>query len=157
MVEPNQYPMTVEALEGLRQELERKQTVERTALAAKLKAAIELGDLSENADYHDAKERQGFLEGRINELKEMIAGAVIIEAVTGSDTVVLGSTVIVLEKGESITERFEIVGAVEANPREGKISNVSPLGKALLGGKVGDDVKIAAPDGDIIFTIKEIA
>jgi transcription elongation factor GreA len=155
---PKSYPMTARRLAELRAELEHKEKVERTVLAARLKAAIEMGDLSENADYHDAKETQGFLEGRIQELQEMIHGAEIIEdneAPTG--VIQLGSTITVMEVGESDQEVFRLVGQVEANPREGKISNESPLGSALLGKKVGQTVKITTPSGETQFKILKIA
>src|SRR5688572_4258305 len=118
------YPMTAPRLQELRDELKHKIEVERPALAARLKAAIEMGDLSENADYHDAKETQGFLEGRIQELQEMILGAEIIDEAQAKSTpssVQLGSRITVVEQGESDSETFFLVGKVEANPREGKI------------------------------------
>jgi transcription elongation factor GreA len=149
--------MTAKRLAELRAELEHKEKVERSALAARLKAAIEMGDLSENADYHDAKETQGFLEGRIQELQAMILGAEIIEeneAPTG--VVQLGSRITVVETGESDPETFFLVGKVEANPREGKISNESPLGSALLGKKVGQTVKISTPSGESQFKVLKI-
>jgi len=149
--------MTAKRLAELRAELEHKEKVERSALAARLKAAIEMGDLSENADYHDAKETQGFLEGRIQELQAMILGAEIIEeneAPTG--VIQLGSRITVVETGESDPETFFLVGKVEANPREGKISNESPLGSALLGKKVGQTVKISTPSGESQFKVLKI-
>ena len=154
---PKSYPMTAKRLAELRAELEHKEKVERSALAARLKAAIEMGDLSENADYHDAKETQGFLEGRIQELQAMILGAEIIEeneAPTG--IIQLGSRITVVETGESDPETFFLVGKVEANPREGKISNESPLGSALLGKKVGQTVKISTPSGESQFKVLKI-
>jgi transcription elongation factor GreA len=154
---PRSFPMTAPRLEELRAELKHKIEVERTALAARLKAAIEMGDLSENADYHNAKEEQGFLEGRIQELQTLISGAEIIgenEAPTG--IVQLGSRITVVEQGESDSEIFHLVGQVEANPREGKISNESPLGSALLGKAVGQSVRISTPAGETSFKILKI-
>lgn len=160
MPEPRSYPMAAETLAQLREELKHKEQVERSALAKRLKAAIELGDLSENADYHNAKEEQGFLEGRIKELREMISGAVIIEkngkGAQGSSTVQIGCRVMLHDQVENEDVTYSIVGGVEANPREGKISNESPLGSALLGKKVGDVVRVAAPAGEMVFKIKEI-
>jgi transcription elongation factor GreA len=151
------YPMTAEALDALRAELKHKEEVEKPALAARLKTAIEMGDLSENADYAAAKEDQSFLQGRIDELKQMIRWATIIEEKVGSyDSVELGCHVTVLEEGEGEPETFRLVGKVEANPREGRISDESPLGRALLHHKVGDTVRVEAPDGDIVFKIVEI-
>lgn len=151
------YPMTAARLAELREELVHKEKTERAAIAARLKAAIELGDLSENADYHSAKEDQGFLEGRIRQLQEMIRGAEIIEE-NGTPTshVQLGSRITVIEQGEDSPETFFLVGKVEANPREGKISNESPLGSALMGKKVGDTVSILTPDGKSTFKVTKV-
>lgn len=157
MADSNQYPMTPEAYENLKEELRQKQEEERPKLAARLKAAIEMGDLSENADYIAAKEAQGFLEGRIQDLQTMIRNAYIIdEDAAQGDTVRLGSHIKVQEDGEDTAEAYQIVGQVEANPRQGKISDESPLGQALLGHKVGDTVRVKAPAGDLVFKIVEI-
>lgn len=158
MADNNQYPMTRDAYEGLKEELKQKVEVERPQLAARLKAAIEMGDLSENADYIAAKEAQGFLEGRIQDLQNMIRSAYIIDedAAQNGDTVRLGSHVKVREDGEDSAEAYQIVGQVEANPRQGKISDESPLGRALLGRKVGDTVHVKAPAGELVFKIVEI-
>lgn len=123
-----------------------------------MKAAIELGDLSENADYAAAKEAQGFLEGRIQELQAMLRDAVIIDeaAAASSHTVRLGSRVTIVEEGEDEPEVYQIVGQIEANPVNGKISDESPLGRALLGRKVGDTIRVQAPVGELIFEIKDI-
>jgi transcription elongation factor GreA len=154
----NGYPMTREAYEELSAELKHKLEVERPRLAARLKAAIELGDLSENADYAAAKEAQGFLEGRIQELQAMLRDAVIIDeaAAASSHTVRLGSRVTIVEEGEDEPEVYQIVGQIEANPVNGKISDESPLGRALLGRKVGDTIRVQAPVGELIFEIKDI-
>jgi transcription elongation factor GreA len=151
------YPMTEQALEDLRAELEHKLEVERPALAARLKAAIEMGDLTENAEYISAKEDQAFLEGRIQQLQQMIRWAVIIEQSDGSDTIRLGSRVTVVEVGTSEPETFMIVGVVEANPLEGKISDESPLGSALVGCSVGDVVRVNTPGGQRSFEVTGIA
>jgi len=155
------YPMTKNKLEELREELAHKEQVEKPALARRLKAAIEMGDLSENAEYHSAKEDQGFLEGRIQELKNIIRGAIIIEEHNGtrggSQTVGLGNHVTVIEQNEGVPETYMIVGQVEANPLEGKISNESPVGLALFGRAVGDVVRVAAPDGEMVFKITKIS
>lgn len=151
------YPMTAEALEDLKAELKHKVEVERPNMAARLKHAISMGDLSENADYHSAKEDQAFLEGRIRELEEVIRYAEIIEESAADGTIRLGSHVKLLEEGEDEPEVYMIVGKVEANPHEGKISDESPLGRALLGRQIGDVVRIDAPAGEIVFEIVEIA
>ncbi len=160
MAKNHDYPMTKAKLEELRAELEHKEQVEKPALAARLKAAIEMGDLSENAEYHSAKEDQGFLEGRIQELKTMIRNAVIIEESNGkggSKFVRLGSRVTVVDQSEGTPETYLIVGQVEANPLEGKISNESPVGMALVGRSVGDVVRVAAPAGEIVFKVTAIS
>ncbi len=158
MPEEQVYHMTRARFEELQAELKYKTEVERKRLAKRLKAAIEMGDLSENAEYIAAKEEQAFLEGRIRELETLIRYAVIIddEQDGPNDVVRLGSTVTVVEVGESEPETFTIVGKVEANPRQGKISNESPLGKALLGHKVGDIVHVETPSGESVFQIVDI-
>jgi transcription elongation factor GreA len=148
--------LTEEGAADLRRELEELKTIKRPQLAAKLKEAISQGDLSENADYHDAKEQQAFLEGRIQYLETLLHSAIIVSG-NGKKaaSVGIGSEVTVEENGEP-PETFIIVGAAEANPREGKISHESPLGRALMGHKVGDKVKVEAPAGQLIFKIKSI-
>lgn len=158
MADKHDFPMTRSALDGLREELKHKLEIERPALAARLKAAIEMGDLSENAEYISAKEDQGFLEGRIQQLQAMISGAILIdEGENGTGAIRLGSRVTVQEDGEDTAETFRIVGPVEANPLEGKISNESPLGQALVGHKVGEKVRVQAPAGETIFKIMSIS
>ncbi len=149
--------LTEEGAAELRRELEELKTVKRPELAAKLKEAISQGDLSENADYQDAKEQQAFLEGRINYIEDMLRSAVIISDIDkkSAKVVNLGSEVTVQEEGEA-PETFIIVGAAEANPREGKISNESPLGQALLGRKAGEKVQVNTPSGVLIFKIKSV-
>ena len=115
---------------------------------------IQMGDLSENADYHKAKEDQGFLEGRIQEIEAILRSAVIIEKAVG-DTVSVGSHVTIQEE-DFDPETFYVVGAKEADPRNGKISNESPFGKALLDHKVGDMVEAEAPGGKIKLKILKI-
>jgi transcription elongation factor GreA len=151
--------LTEEGAAELRRELDELKSVKRPQLAAKLKEAIAQGDLSENADYHDAKEQQAFLEGRIQYLEGLLHSAIIVAADDDkkkkSSVVRVGTEVTVEEAGEP-PETFIIVGAAEANPKEGKISNESPLGRALLGHKVGDKVKVDAPAGQLIFKIKSL-
>jgi transcription elongation factor GreA len=149
----DQQYLTEEGAAELRRELDELKTIRRPELAAKLKEAIAQGDLSENADYHDAKEQQAFLEGRIHYLEELLRSAVIItESKAPANVVSIGSEVTVQEGGEA-PETYVIVGAAEANPREGKISNESPLGRALVGRKKGDKVKVEAPAGVLTFKI----
>jgi transcription elongation factor GreA len=140
----------------LRRELAELKTVKRQELAYRLKEAISMGDLSENADYHDAKEQQAFMEGRIHYLEELLRAATVVpDEANQANVVRVGVEVTVQEEGES-PETFFIVGAAEANPKEGKISNESPLGSALMGHKVGEKVKVKAPAGDLTFKIKGI-
>ncbi|MBX3080891.1 MAG: transcription elongation factor GreA [Anaerolineae bacterium] len=148
--------LTEEGAAELRRELNDLKTVKRPELAYRLKEAISMGDLSENADYHDAKEQQAFLEGRINYLEELLRVATVVPDEQNKPNVVrVGVEVTVQEEGEK-PEAFSIVGAAEANPKEGKISNESPLGSALMGHKVGDKVSVKAPAGELIFKIKSI-
>lgn len=150
--------LTRQGAQELQQELDDLINVKRPELAHKLKEAIALGDLSENADYIDAKEQQGFLEGRIRYIENVLRAAQIIDDQVHdgpNDVVRVGSTVTIQQKGEE-AETYMIVGAAEANPVEGKISNESPLGAALLGHKVKDKVTYRAPAGELTFRIKAI-
>ncbi|MBL8164292.1 MAG: transcription elongation factor GreA [Anaerolineae bacterium] len=152
----DQVYLTAEGAEDLRRELDELLTVKRPALAKKLKDAVAEGDLKENADYHDAKEQQAFLEGRIQYVENLLRAAVIITNNGPSDEVRIGSLVTIVEDGTSEEETYSIVGAAEANPREGKISHESPIGAALLGHKKGDKVRAKTPGGDVTFKIKRI-
>jgi transcription elongation factor GreA len=147
--------ITPEGKEALERELKELLEVRRPDLAKKLKEAKEMGDLSENADYIDAKEQQGFLEGRINEIQSILRTAKLIDAKTTRGVVNVGSQVTVQENGES-PETYKIVGAAEADPTKGKISNESPLGAALLNRKKGDKVKVQTPSGEAIFKVVDI-
>lgn len=147
--------LTAEGEESLRQELEYLTTVKRPALADRLRRAIQQGDLSENADYMAAKEEQGWLEGRIQQIETMLRRAMIIEN-TSSDRIAMGSRVTVVEEGMDAEEVFCIVGPAEADPANGKVSNESPLGQALLGRRVGERVTVEAPGGAIVFQITAI-
>ncbi len=149
--------LTPEGMEKLQQELDHLINVKRPELAARLRHAIQQGDLSENADYQTAKEEQGFLEGRIQELQSTLLDATIIEeGAAPTDQVGVGSRVTVVEEGEDNPETFMIVGAAEADPSNGKISNESPIGRALLGHKVDQRVTVEAPGGELAFEIKAI-
>jgi len=139
----------------LKSELEQLKGAARTEIAQRLRAAIQMGDLSENADYHKAKEDQAFLEGRILELEYLLKNAIIIEENNGSDVVDVGVTV-TIQEGEEDPETYYLVGAKEADPRNGRISNESPIGRSLLGHKVGDVVTVAAPAGEISLKIIRI-
>ncbi len=144
-----------EGLEKLKQEHEDLKTVKRHEIAARLEHAKSLGDLSENAEYQEAKEEQSLLESRIVELEEILRNAVIIKKDVRSNLVQVGSTVRV--KSEHGEETFTIVGSEEADPKEGKISNESPLGKAFLGRKAGETVEVKTPGGGVHYLINSIA
>ena len=148
--------LTAKGMEELRRELDHLTKVKRPMLAERLRKAIQQGDLTENADYITAKEEQGFLEGRIQQIEAMLRSAVIIQENGPTDEVVLGSRVTVIEEGLEEPEVFQIVGPAEAHPANGKISNESPLGRALLGRRVGDAVTVEAPGREIAFQITAI-
>lgn len=155
MTEPTASYLTPEGKAKVEAELNELLTVKKPDLAKRLRDAIQQGDLSENADYHVAKEDQAFLEGKILELQEILRRAVIIEEAGPSETVQMGSRVTVQEAGED-PEVFLLVGAKEANPRQGKISNDSPIGRALLGRRAGDTARATTPAGEIAFKILKI-
>jgi transcription elongation factor GreA len=149
--------LTAQGAAELRKELDDLINVKRPALAAQLKDAISQGDLSENADYIDAKEQQGFLEGRIQYLENLLRSAVIIDEDDISDLTEVqpGTTVTIQGEGDP-PETYQIVGAAEADPPNGKISNESPLGSALLGRRKGERVRVQTPGGVWEVTIKKI-
>lgn len=149
-----QIYLTSEGAEKLRAELKELTGPRREELAQRLRSAIQMGDLSENADYHKAKEDQAFLEGRIQEIEAVLRTAVIVVK-TASDVVTVGSTVTVQEESFD-PETYYVVGAKEADPRHGKISNESPIGKALMDHKVGDVVEAETPGGKIRFKILKV-
>ncbi|RME08677.1 MAG: transcription elongation factor GreA [Anaerolineae bacterium] len=148
--------LTPEGAEELRQELARLKGPVRAELARRLKAAIEMGDLSENAEYIATKEEQGFVEGRIQELEHILRNAVIIENNGKRDVVDLGATVTIQEVGYPEQEVYAIVGRQEADPTRGRISNESPIGQALMGRKIGDVVTVETPAGELQLKILKI-
>jgi transcription elongation factor GreA len=148
--------LTSEGAAKLRAELEELKGPQRAEMAKRLRSAIQMGDLSENADYHKAKEDQGFMEGRIQELEYLLKNATIVDVdEVSKDAVQVGSCVTVQE-GDEPEEQFFVVGAKEADPRSGRISNESPIGKALMGGRVGDVVTATTPGGEIKLKIIKI-
>ena len=149
--------LTAEGAEELQREMNTLIEVRRPELAHKLTLAVAEGDLKENADYHDAKEQLAFVEGRIKYLENVLRSAEIIVNNGSSDVVGIGSKVTIVEDGEDAEEIYTIVGAAEANPDEGKISHVSPIGSALLGAKKGDKVRVQTPGGSIIFKVKKVS
>jgi transcription elongation factor GreA len=149
--------LTPEGLENLEERLEYLRTVRRAEIAERLRLAMEEGgEIQENAEYEDAKQEQAFVEGEIIDIENILGHAEIIEDTGNGDKVVLGSYVVIQEAGIKETETYHIVGSAEARPREGRISYESPIGRALLGAKVGDEVVVKAPGGEITFTVKEI-
>lgn len=148
--------LTADGLEKLKKELVELKGKAREDLSMRLREAIQMGDLSENADYIQAKEEQGFLEGRIQELEQILSNVQIIEESGKTrDKVDIGATIIVQE-AEFPEESYFLVGPKEADPINGRISYESPIGKALLGHKIGDMVKIETPGGTIQLRIKKI-
>jgi len=149
--------LTPKGLEELKKELNYLKQVKRKEIAERLKQAIAFGDLSENFAYHEAKETQGFLEGRILELERTIRNAKIIERQKQTAQVQVGSTVLLIDVNNEKQE-FQITGPEEAAPLEGKISFESPLGKALLNKSIGDKIKIEIPEEqkEIIYKILKI-
>ncbi|MEM9951918.1 MAG: transcription elongation factor GreA [Chloroflexota bacterium] len=148
--------LTQEGKGEMEQELKRLQEVDRPALAQKLKEAVAMGDLKENADYHDTREKMSLMDGRIQRLEHILRTAEIIEDTGNTDEVRLGCTVTIREDGYDEDEIYTIVGAAEANPREGRISSKSPIGEALMHRRVGDKVKVSTPDGKIKLKIISI-
>jgi len=146
--------LTKEGFEKLQDELVYLRTAKRQEVADRLHEAMEGGELIENAEYEAAKNEQAFVEGRIQELEMLLATARVIEKKT-NDAVQVGSTVTIQEDGLE-EETYTIVGAAEANPREGKISNESPMGKAVLSHRAGDEVQIETPDGSYTVRIIKI-
>jgi len=149
-----QHYLTPEGETKLKAELAELTGPRREELSQRLRSAIQMGDLSENADYHKAKEDQGFLEGRIQEIETILRSAVIIEK-KQSDVVNVGSTVTIQEDNYD-PETYYVVGAKEADPRKGRISNESPFGMALMGHKVGDVVEAETPGGKTKLKILKI-
>ena len=141
----NDVHITPEGLVAVRKELDELTTVRRPAIVAKIKAAREFGDLSENFEYHAAKNEQGMMEARINELESIIKNHVLIEARAATGVVSMGSTVRFSEDGQD-EETYRIVGPAEADPKAGRVSYESALGKALIGHRVGDEVEIKTPN-----------
>lgn len=148
-----QYQITLDGKKELERELDELKS-RRGDVAEKISNARDFGDLSENAEYDAAREEQGLLETRIAEIEEIINNADIIKS-NGKGTIGLGSSVEL--KTGSKTVAYTIVGPVEANPLEGKVSNESPIGMALYGKKVNDDVVISTPKGDISYTIVAVS
>ena len=149
--------LTAEGYERLKQEIELLQTEKRREVAERIRVAREFGDIAENAEYDDAKNEQAMLEHKIAQLEERLLSArVITKKEISKDTVSVGSKVRIRDVAAKQTFEYHIVGSAEANPAENKLSNESPVGKAIMGHKKGDVVEVAAPRGSMKFKILEI-
>lgn len=156
MTNSNRFKMSQERLDAIKEELNILETVEEKRVAELIKEARSFGDLSENSEYDEAKTEQGKLYSKIAELKVLIENAEIVENIemdTPKDAVTLGSVVKVRDVADDFEETYEIVGSQEANPREGRISDDSPVGRGLRGHKAGETVTISAPAGELKFEI----
>lgn len=150
-------PMTGEGYTALNEELKNLKTVERPAIIAAIAEAREHGDLSENAEYHAAKEKQSFIEGRVAELEDKLARADVIDtSKLDGDRVKFGATVTVLDEETEVESRYKIVGEDEADVADGKISITSPIARALIGKELEDVVEVAAPGGAKSFEILKV-
>ncbi len=147
--------LTPEKKKELETELATLKTVRRKEIAEALEYAKSLGDLSENAEYHQAREDQANCEERITHIEQILKNAVVMNKHHAA-VVEVGTTVVVTKKGDKTERQFAIVGSEEANSLENKISNESPLGSALLGKKKGDEVTVSTPKGNSVYTIKSI-
>lgn len=147
--------LTPEGEAKLKAELDELKGPKREELSKRLRSAIQMGDLSENADYHKAKEDQGFLEGRIKEIEAILRNAVLIEKGGANGIITIGTVVTIQEDGLD-PETYYLVGPTEANPRNGRISHESPIGRALMDKKVGDIAEAETPGGTIKFKIIKI-
>jgi transcription elongation factor GreA len=155
MMEDVSY-LTAEGMARLQEELDHLKGPERDALSARLRSAIQQGDLSENADYISAKEEQGFLEGKIQDLEKTLRNVVIIdESSSGRTTVNIGAH-ITIQEGNYPAEKYQVVGPKEADPKKNRISHESPIGKAVMGKGIGDTATADTPGGIIQFKIISI-
>lgn len=148
--------LTVEGLKKLEDELELLKTQKRREVAERIKQAIEFGDISENSEYEDAKNEQAFIEGRIITLEKMLRNARVIDDHEGTDIVGLGNTVLLKDMDFGDQEEYTIVGSAEADPGTNKISNESPVGKAVLGHPQGTVVEVTVPAGVLRYQILNI-
>jgi transcription elongation factor GreA len=156
MATVDKMPMLAEGYERLQNEVRHLKSVERPAIIDAIEEARGHGDLSENAEYHAAKERQGHVEAQIAEMEDRLSRAMVIDPKSLSgDKVIFGATVRLKdEDGKTVT--YQVVGQTEADAKIGRISYSSPLGRALIGRSVGDDVEVSAPSGDKYYEIKKI-
>lgn len=149
--------LTLDGLAKLEKELELLKTVKRREVAERIKQALEFGDISENSEYEDAKNEQGFIEGRILQIEKMLRNAKVIdEQEVHADVVTIGSKVTLVESNGTNEMEYMIVGSAEADPEQAKISNESPVGRSVMGQKVGSVINVNVPMGTIQYKIKAI-
>jgi transcription elongation factor GreA len=150
-------PITEQGIAALREEIEQLEGLGRTEMAARIKAARELGDLKENAEYHIAKEDQAHLETRIKRLRERLRNAVVVESDgADSDSFAFGRTAEVLDESSGAVNAWTLVGSTEANLAEGRLSAESPIGRALLDAKLGERVEVETPKGARTFVVQKL-
>ncbi len=147
------YKVSQARLDQLKEELNYLQTVREKEVAEQIKEARSFGDLSENSEYDEAKTEQGKLYSKIAEIQEIIDNAEIIEIISEGDAIGMGFRVSLLEIGETEPEEYEIVGSQESDPRLGRISEESPIGRALMGKHTGDEIAVETPGGELHFRI----
>ena len=156
MASAEKVPMLAEGHRKLNEQVRHLKTVERPAVVEAIKAARAHGDLSENAEYHAAKERQGQIEAMIADIDDQLSRAMVIDPTTLSgDKVVFGATVTLIDEDDKKV-RYQLVGQVEADAKDGRISFNSPLGRALIGRQVGEEVEVSTPSGDRYYEIKKV-
>lgn len=156
-MQEKKFPMTIEGKEQLEEELNELKTTKRKEVVERIKVARGFGDLSENSEYESAREEQAFTEGRIQKIENMLQNAEIIDiSEYDEDEIVLGRTVLFKELPDGMEEEYTIVGAAEADPFEGKISNESPIAEALIGKVEGDQVTIETPGGEMDVEILSV-
>ena len=159
MANSNRYKMSQERLDELKAELDYMETERAKEVSEQIKEARSFGDLSENSEYDEAKTEQGRLYSKIAEYKDLIEHAEIVDNVDHNlphDAVTLGSKVTVLDLEDDFEDTYEIVGSQEANPREGRISDDSPVGKGLIGHRAGDEIEIEAPSGQVHIKVLSV-
>jgi transcription elongation factor GreA len=144
---PREVILTAEGLEELKQKIEHLSTARRREVAERIRAAREFGDIAENAEYDDAKNEQAMLEKQIADLEDKLRSATVIDTPPSGDTVTVGVTVHVKDQKTGKSQKFKIVGSAEANPGENKLSNESPVGRALIGHKRNEEVSVPVPRG----------
>jgi transcription elongation factor GreA len=150
-------PITKEGFQAVVEELSRLKKVERPDIIKKIAEARSHGDLKENAEYHAARERQSFIEGRIGHLEGIVADSKVIDPLSlNGDTVLFGATVTILDTNTDEEITYKLVGEVESDPKNGKISVTSPIGRALIGKSEGDEVKVQTPSGVKEYEIVEV-